>query len=301
MGYLHPPPLPAPVVIVRDVGGLVADYRRQTEIYRSQGRELRLHECRSACTLALSLPNVCVYPHSVLRFHQAYNRDTREIDHRISDELFTSYPLSVRQRLGYLTRKYKSLSGEELIALGIRNCNESPVLYANRKARQRTQIASAEPQPGQSVRAGSEPGILGRLTGAVTGIFTSSTGRSATIQTASRASVPSTPKFAMKATPSPAGPVPLPPPRPLLETDTTPVATIEPVVTPQEGQPPRERAPIVAPAQTAFAAPLPPRRPEEMRSAGTVHANLARVGAPKLITGAYPVLPQTLSAYAPLR
>ena len=78
MSYLYPPPEPAPVVVVKDVGGLVSDYRDRTEMYRAQNREVRLHECRSACTLALSLPNVCVYPDAQLKFHQAYNDITKE-------------------------------------------------------------------------------------------------------------------------------------------------------------------------------------------------------------------------------
>ena len=60
VSYLEPPPMPAAVVVQKDVGGLVRAYQERTELYRSQNREVRLHECRSACTLALSLPNVCV-------------------------------------------------------------------------------------------------------------------------------------------------------------------------------------------------------------------------------------------------
>ena len=122
MGYLSPPPSPQPVVVYKDVGGLVSDYEARTEDYRRENREVRLHECRSACTLALSLPNVCVYPDAKLKFHQAYNELTREADLGVSARLFDSYPAAVRDRLGYLTRQYKVLSGVELIALGVRDC-----------------------------------------------------------------------------------------------------------------------------------------------------------------------------------
>ncbi|MGB6177096.1 MAG: hypothetical protein WBF43_12350 [Methylocella sp.] len=44
--------MPAPVIVMKDVGGLVADYQSQTAIYRASEREVRLHECRSACTMA---------------------------------------------------------------------------------------------------------------------------------------------------------------------------------------------------------------------------------------------------------
>lgn len=135
MGYLTPPPAPAPVIVHKDVGGLVRDYQAQTEEYRREGREVRLHECRSACTMALSLPNVCVYPDSVLKFHQAYNAFNHEPDLSVSAELFSSYPAAVQSRLGYLTRRYTVLSGAELIALGVRSCNgDNRILIAQPKA-----------------------------------------------------------------------------------------------------------------------------------------------------------------------
>ena len=124
MTYLDPPPAPAPVEVVRDIGGYVKDNREQTEIYRRENRDVRLHECRSACTLALSLPNVCVYPDSLIKFHQAYDETTRIVDEGVSQDLFQSYPPAVRARLGTLTRQYQSLSGAELIELGIRDCRE---------------------------------------------------------------------------------------------------------------------------------------------------------------------------------
>lgn len=138
MGYLYPPPSPAPVIVQKDVGGLVSDYKAITEVYRRENREVRLHECRSACTLALSLPNVCVYPTSVLKFHSAYHRDTKQVDQSVSADLFNAYPEAVRQRLGYLTREYRSLSGRELIELGVRDCT---------KPASETMIARARPAP----------------------------------------------------------------------------------------------------------------------------------------------------------
>jgi hypothetical protein len=138
LGYLYPPPSPAPVIVQKDVGGLVSDYKAITEVYRRENREVRLHECRSACTLALSLPNVCVYPTSVLKFHSAYHRDTKQVDQSVSADLFNAYPEAVRQRLGYLTREYRSLSGRELIELGVRDCA---------KPASETMIARAKPAP----------------------------------------------------------------------------------------------------------------------------------------------------------
>lgn len=147
MGYLSPPPAPAPVIVYKDVGGLVTDYEAQTEQYRRENREVRLHECRSACTLALSLPNVCVYPDAKIKFHQAYNEITRETDLGVSAKLFAAYPAAVQARLGYLTREYRILSGTELIGLGMRNCNSpsgTMIAGAKTKTPSATEIASAQ-------------------------------------------------------------------------------------------------------------------------------------------------------------
>ena len=122
MGYLHPPPGNGPVIVMKDVGGDVHQYAAQTYAYIRSGREVRLHECRSACTLALAAPNVCVYPDGVLRFHKAYNPITRATNDGVSDAMMIAYPPAVRERLGALTRQYKSLTGSELIRLGVRDC-----------------------------------------------------------------------------------------------------------------------------------------------------------------------------------
>jgi len=159
LGYLSPPPAPAPVVVYKDVGGLVSDYEAQTEQYRRENREVRLHECRSACTLALSLPNVCVYPDAKIKFHQAYNALTREVDLGVSSRLFASYPAQVQARLGYLTRDYRVLSGSELIALGMRNCNgDNPVLIATRKEKLGASVASTAQSAAQSKAQAAQQG-----------------------------------------------------------------------------------------------------------------------------------------------
>ena len=151
LAYLDPPPFPAPVIVMKDVGGYVSQYQAQTARYRQEGREVRLHECRSACTLALSLPNVCVYPTSLLKFHKAYNANTREADEGISGELFRSYPAAVQARLGGLTREYRVLTGSELIALGMRNCNGGGAQVA--RARQ----PEAAPIPAPRIRVAYPP------------------------------------------------------------------------------------------------------------------------------------------------
>jgi hypothetical protein len=130
LSYLDPPPLPAAVVVTKDVGGYVDEYRARTDLYRVQDREVRLHECRSACTLALSLPNVCVYRDSVVKFHAAYDPRNKAINWDETQKLFSTYPAPVQARLGTLTREYKVLSGAELISLGVRDCNEKRIVVA---------------------------------------------------------------------------------------------------------------------------------------------------------------------------
>jgi hypothetical protein len=119
--YLSTPPIDRPAVIV-DGGGLVMQYLKQTEYYRRTGQELRLLNCRSACTMALSLPNACVYPHSVLKFHAAYDANTKRINRAWTQKLMSMYPIRVQERLGNLERSYKTIRGSELISLGVRRC-----------------------------------------------------------------------------------------------------------------------------------------------------------------------------------
>ncbi len=210
VSYLDPPPMPAAVVVQKDVGGLVRAYQERTDLYRSQNREVRLHECRSACTLALSLPNVCVYPSSLLKFHQAYNDITKEVDYGVTSELWSSYPQGVREKLGTLTRQYKVLKGSELIALGVRNCNAP--------ARQ-PQIMIARASPAPAAEGGD---FLKGVQGAVETLFGAGAKAPPAAPAAKR---PAPQKPAEPAvTPEPAAPppatlqasvsTPLPPPRP---------------------------------------------------------------------------------------
>ncbi len=155
--------MPAPVIVMKDVGGLVADYRSQTAIYRASEREVRLHECRSACTMALGLPNVCVYPDSTLKFHFAYDPRNHQTNPEVSQQLFDSYPAAVRARLGILTRNYKVLSGSELITLGIKDCNE-PKTNEPKTGEPRIMVASAAGRkPPLAAQPGAEKPLLAGL------------------------------------------------------------------------------------------------------------------------------------------
>jgi hypothetical protein len=177
--------MPAPVVVYKDVGGLVSDYEALTERYRRENREVRLHECRSACTLALSLPNVCVYPDAKVKFHQAYNAINREVDLGVSSRLFASYPTAVQARLGYLTREYRVLTGTELIALGMRNCEGGPTMIASRKQRAPSNsVASARPDGQSGASIASFGDIAQKVQSAVATALASTGGRTDPIHVA---------------------------------------------------------------------------------------------------------------------
>ena len=209
VSYLDPPPMPAAVVVQKDVGGLVRAYQDRTELYRSQNREVRLHECRSACTLALSLPNVCVYPSSQLKFHQDYNDITKEVDYGVTNELWSAYPQGVREKLGTLTRKYKVLRGSELIAMGIRDCNAPS---------RQPQIMIAKATPAPAAEGGD---FLKGVQGAVETLFGAGA-KAPPAAPAGRRPIPAKPAEAPAAAPAPIQPpaltasvtAPLPPPRP---------------------------------------------------------------------------------------
>jgi len=59
--FIRPPNDQNPVIILDDRGGRVSDYEEAAQKYTNEGREVRIVGlCWSACSLALSVPNVCV-------------------------------------------------------------------------------------------------------------------------------------------------------------------------------------------------------------------------------------------------
>ncbi|WOJ90747.1 hypothetical protein RZS28_05510 [Methylocapsa polymorpha] len=274
---------------MKDVGGLVTDYQAQTEIYRLSDREVRLHECRSACTMALSLPNVCVYPDSILKFHQAYDVRNHQTDLNVSQQLFDSYPAAVRARLGGLTREYKVLRGNELIELGVRNCNEERTMVAATTPRKTPPMRShAEPQPAE--QGSFFAGLMDKMRSAFgTGERTFPPGDRTVM---ARANAPKS-MSSESLLPEP----PLPPARP------TEIASM--LGAPTEHDAIEAAAPAdiqTTDAQTTDAqtadAPLPPARPTRLTYSYTYR--LASIALPKIITGAQRILPPGFRAYAPL-
>lgn len=200
MSYLQPPPNMSPVVVVKDFGGYVNEYASQTEIYRRQNREVRIHECHSACTMALSLPNVCVYKDSIFKFHQAYDPRNHVTNWEVSDALFHTYPGPVRERLGTLTKQFTVMRGSELIDLGVRDCNQGP--------EPRIVMATATSKPlGDGALAG---GGFAALTGKLQGMIPNFGAKPALVPDAGKAArrVPAVPAEVLAPS------VPLPPERP---------------------------------------------------------------------------------------
>jgi hypothetical protein len=284
LSYLEPPPIPAPVVVMKDVGGLVADYQSQTAIYRASEREVRLHECRSACTMALSLPNVCVYPGSTLKFHLAYDPRNHQTNPQVSQQLFDSYPAAVRARLGTLTRNYKILSGSELITLGIRDCN------APKTNEPKIMVASATAgKPPLAAQPGAEKPLLAGLMDKMLAVFGAgaAAGHDRVAISSRPAAKPALAKVLLAE-------IPLPPARQVERTQRAGGIAVHAPVQP-DGEPAGQPTSEAAVAGAAQAVPLPARRPPDAALSG-VH-RLARVALPKIITGAQPILPPGFSAY----
>ncbi len=274
--------MPAPVVVMKDVGGFVNEYQSQTELYRAADREVRLHECRSACTLALSLPNVCVYPDSALKFHMAYDPRNHQSNYDVSQQLFNSYPPAVRERLGSLTRDYKVLRGAELIALGVRDCNaprQSEAMVASNAARR----AAAAPALADS-SAPQQGSLFGGLMRNVASVFGAPGGKSEP----RRQPIEQDIEIARMAPGKPPAPAdltteaPLPPPRPA------------DVNLPEAA--PGDEAPVEAADEPAGQGDATPRGEVKI----TYAYGIGLASLPKVIDGAQPILPTRFVAYAEL-
>lgn len=283
--------MPAPVVVVKDVGGFVADYQTQTAIYRATGREVRLHECRSACTLALSLPNVCVYPDSTLKFHLAYDPRDHVPNAQVSQQMFGSYPAPVQARLGSLTREYKILRGSELIALGIRDCTTP------KPDQPKIMVASAvtETPPRGAVLATEQPLFTGMFDKLLSVLGVGEANQGMRSGTASAARAAPGPKLLAD--------IPVPPPRPV-EFARAGAPDISLALGPADtgtgagaADTPQTRPLGAEPSQ---AADTSPRAAEAQAQGSPLPAARAQPRLPPIMTGAQPVLPPNFRAFAEL-
>ena len=126
--FINSPPNLQPVIITEDGGGLVESYQSAAARYRVENRRVEIRgSCRSACTMALSVPNVCVGPRAVVKWHMAYDRDTKEVRRDITDQMVAAMPPRIRDRIeGRIQVKYNpeaTLDYVELRNLGVKDCN----------------------------------------------------------------------------------------------------------------------------------------------------------------------------------
>ena len=256
MSYLQPPPDMSPVVVVKDFGGYVNEYAAQTESYRRSGREVRIHECHSACTMALSLPNVCVYKDSVFKFHQAYDPRNHVTNWAITDELYRTYPDAVRERLGTPTKTFTVMRGMELIGLGVRDCSEPQG--------PRVIVAAASVKPLPDAMAGSSGWSM--LTGHLGGMV---------------------PNFGAK-------PEAAPPEQPVRRAPAIPAEMLAPLPPQKPAELEGANNPIPDSMPTPGEVPLPPPRPSELQPGAVLVARapgLPPIPITQRIAGSQPILP----------
>ena len=127
---LNPPPEPAAIVVTLDTGGYVDDYYAAAERYKMSGRRIEVNgECRSACTVLLEVPTLCVWPGAVFRWHQAYNPKTKVTYPNVTQDMLSRLPYRIANRLQGRVQKFytreASLGYSELIALGVPSCRGS--------------------------------------------------------------------------------------------------------------------------------------------------------------------------------
>ncbi len=138
--FLHPPvDIRQPVVIISDGGGLVDDYMKAAWQYRLEKRRVEIRgSCRSACILALSVPNVCVAPGALVKAHHAYEVDTHTPRTDITDKMLAQLPVKIRTKLdGNITVNYNpnaTLTYTQLVALGVPSCDGPTVVAASQPA-----------------------------------------------------------------------------------------------------------------------------------------------------------------------
>jgi hypothetical protein len=129
--FLDLPPNNAPVVITRDYGGYVSKYENAAFDYKEKGIRVEIRgECRSACTLALTVPNVCVGEMAIVAWHQAYEPDSHRLRPDVTNRMLANLPPRIKEHLqGKIQASYtqeSTLSFADLTALGIPDCDAPP-------------------------------------------------------------------------------------------------------------------------------------------------------------------------------
>jgi len=127
--FILPPDEVKPIIILDDRGGRVRDYLKAAQTYTDQKREVRIIGlCRSACSLALSVPEVCVGPMATVMFHDAYDLKSGKINLAVTKEILDKMPPKIREVVSATVHKEfraaATLDAKKLIKLGIRQCDK---------------------------------------------------------------------------------------------------------------------------------------------------------------------------------
>ena len=108
--------------------GEMARFDAVVQQYNASGERFRIDShCQSACTLFLSVRNVCITPSATLLFHAGGNRQTNHINPASAQHMLDAYKPSLRQYVSANhfmdTFDFHAISGREMIAhFGYRAC-----------------------------------------------------------------------------------------------------------------------------------------------------------------------------------
>ena len=106
-----------------------AQFQSVIQQYNASGERFRIDShCQSACTMFLSIRNVCVTPDSTLLFHAGGNMQKGIINPAYSAKMASHYKPALRQYVmanHYMdTFEFHSIPGSEIISrFGYRACN----------------------------------------------------------------------------------------------------------------------------------------------------------------------------------
>ena len=144
--FIHPPPGSAPVAIYEDGGGLVTEYQNRAFQYGLEKRRVEIHgSCRSACVLALSVPDVCVSPNAVVKAHQAYEKYSQKTREDVTHQMLDALPTKIRTVLERNIQTHytpeSTLTYTELRELGIPACQQQKAKVKVVKKQQETALA----------------------------------------------------------------------------------------------------------------------------------------------------------------
>ena len=125
--FILPPDDVKPIIILDDSGGRVSDYLKAAQQYTDEGREVRIIGlCWSACSLALTVPNVCVGPMATVMFHDSYQLKSGKINQTVTKDLINKLPPRIREVVSATIQKEfhaaATLDASKLMTLGIKKC-----------------------------------------------------------------------------------------------------------------------------------------------------------------------------------